>query len=77
MAALKRGETGVAVQDLARELGASRAMLYRWRAKFGGLDTSMLSRMRELEERNRRFKKMYLEENLKAEIVSDAIAKKW
>ena len=52
-------------------------MLYRWRAKFGGLDTSMLSRIRELEEENRRFKKMYLEENLKAEIVSDAIAKKW
>lgn len=77
MAALKRSETGVAVQDLARELGASMTMLYRWRAKFGGLDTSMLSRMRELEERNRRFKKMYLEENLKAEIVSDAIAKKW
>lgn len=77
MEALKRAEAGVAVQDLARELGVSTAMFYRWRAKFGGMDTSMMSRMRELEEENRRLKKMYLEEKLKAEIVSEAIAKKW
>jgi putative transposase len=75
--ALKRAEAGVAVQDLARELGVSTAMFYRWRAKLGGMDTSMMSRMRELEEENRRLKKMYLEEKLKAEIVSEAIAKKW
>lgn len=77
MEALKRAEAGVPVQDLARELGVSTAMFYRWRAKFGGMDTSMMSRMRELEEENRRLKKMYLEEKLKAEIVSEAIAKKW
>jgi putative transposase len=77
MEALKRAEAGVAVQDLARELGVSTAMFYRWRAKFGGMDTSMMSRMRELEEENRRLKRMYLEEKLKAEIVSEAIAKKW
>jgi putative transposase len=77
MEALKRAEAGVAVQDLARELGVSTAMFYRWRAKFGGMDTSMMSRMRELEEENRRLKKTYLEEKLKAEIVSEAIAKKW
>jgi putative transposase len=44
MEALKRAEAGVAVQDLARELGVSTAMFYRWRAKFGGMDTSMMSR---------------------------------
>ena len=37
----------------------------------------MISRMKELEEGNIRLKKMYLEEKLKAEIVSEALEKKW
>ena len=43
----------------------------------GGMDVSMMSRMKELEDENRRLKKMYLEEKLKAEIVSEALEKKW
>jgi hypothetical protein len=43
----------------------------------GGMDASMISRMKELEEENRRLKKMYLEDKLKAEIVSKALEKKW
>ena len=46
-------------------------------AKYGGMDVSIISRMKELEEENRRLKKMYLEERLKAEIVSEALEKKW
>ena len=53
------------------------ATFYKWRAKFGGMDTSMMSRMKELEDENRRLKKMYLEEKLKSEIVAEALAKKW
>ncbi len=37
----------------------------------------MMSRMKDLEEENRRLKKMYLEGKLKAEIVSEALEKKW
>jgi len=37
----------------------------------------MMSRLKELEEENRRLKKMYLEEKLKAEIVAEALGKKW
>jgi putative transposase len=51
--------------------------LYKLRAKYGGMDVSMISRMKELEDENRRLKKMYLEEKLKAEIVSEALEKKW
>ena len=54
-----------------------RITFYKWRAKYGGMDVSMMSRMKELEEENRRLKKMYLEEKLKAEIVSEALEKKW
>ena len=53
------------------------ASFYKWRAKYSGIDVSILSRMKVLEEENRRLKKMYLEEKLKAEIVSEALEKKW
>ena len=43
----------------------------------GGMDASLMARMKELEEENRRLRKMYVEEKLKAEIVSEALAKKW
>ena len=66
MAALKRVEVGLAVPEICRELGISTATFYKWRAKFGGMDTSMMSRMKELEDENRRLKKMYLEEKLKS-----------
>jgi putative transposase len=53
------------------------ATFYKWRARYGGMDTSMMSRMKELEEENRRLRKMYMDEKLKAEIVAEALAKKW
>jgi putative transposase len=63
--------------ELCREHGMSSATFYKWRAKYGGMDASLMARMKELEEENRRLKKMYIEEKLKAEIVAEAIAKKW
>ena len=77
MDAVKRFEAGFGVPDICREMGISTATFYKWRAKYGGMDVSMISRMKELEEENRRLKKMYLEEKLKAEIVSKALEKKW
>ena len=76
-AILKEAESGVRVADLAREHGMSEATFYNWRAKYGGMDTSMMKRMKELEDENRRLKKMYAEEKLKAEIIQEAIEKKW
>ena len=71
--AVKRVEVGIGLPDLCRDRGISTATFYKWRAKYGGMDVSMMSRMKELEEENRRLKKMYLEEKLKAEIVSEAL----
>ena len=75
--AIKRAEAGLAVPDLCRELGISTATFYKWRAKYGGMDVSMMARMKELEAENSRLRKMYVEEKLKAEIVAEALAKKW
>ena len=77
MDVLKRAEAGIAVPDLCRELGVRTATFYKWRAKYGGMDTSMMSKLKELEEENRRLRRMYVEEKLKAEIAAEALAKKW
>jgi putative transposase len=77
LAILKQAESGTPVPVLCREHGMSNASFYKWRAKFGGMDASMMKRMKELEDENRRLKKMYAEERLKAEMVQEALAKKW
>lgn len=74
---LKQAEAGQTVPELCREHGISSATFYKWRAKYGGMDVSMMSRLKELEAENSRLKKMYAEERLKAEILKEAIEKKW
>jgi putative transposase len=74
---LKQSESGIPVPELCREHGMSSATFYKWRAKYGGMDASLLARLKELEDENRRLKKMYAEERLKAEIVQEALTKKW
>ena len=74
---LKQAESGTPVPALCREHGMSNASFYKWRAKFGGMDASLMKRMKELEYENRRLKKMYADERLEAEIVQEALAKKW
>ena len=74
---LKQAEAGTPVADLCREHGLSSASFYKWRAKFGGMDLPMMSRLKELEAENSRLKKMYADERLRAEILKEAIEKKW
>ena len=76
LAILKQAESGKPLSELCREHGMSSATFYKWRAKYGGMDASLMSRMKELEDENRRLKKMYAEERLKAEIIQEALAKK-
>lgn len=77
LAILKQNEAGVSVQDLCREHSMSSATFYKWRAKFGGMDASLMRRMKELEAENKRLKKMYAEERLKAEIRQEALEGKY
>ena len=77
VAILKQAEAGSPVPELCREHGISSATFYKWRAKYGGMDASLMARLKELEDENRRLKKMYAEERLKAEIVQEALQKRW
>lgn len=60
-----------------RSCAASSATFYKWRSKFGGMDVSMVARMKELEEENRRLKKIYAEAQLSSDLLKEALAKKW
>lgn len=72
---LKQNENGEKVPDLCREHGFSSAQFYQWRSKFGGMDASLMKRMKELEDENKRLKKMYAEEKLKSDIREEALKK--
>lgn len=76
MAILKQAENGLAVPDVCREHGISVATFYKWRAKFGGMDASLIARMKELEAENARLKKMYIETQIKNDLLSEALGKK-
>ena len=77
MAILKQAESGTPVPELCREHGMSNATFYKWRAKYGGMDASLMARLKELETENRRLKKMYAEERLIAEIRKEALEGKF
>ena len=76
MAILKQAEAGTPVPELCREHRMSSASFYKWHSNYGGMDASLMTRMKELEAENHQLKKMYAEERLKAEIIQEAMQKK-
>ena len=76
MAVLKQAEVGTAVPDLCREHGISSATFYKWRAKYGGMDASMMSQMKALEDENRRLKRMFADLSMQADLLREALGKK-
>ena len=76
MGILKQAESGVPVSELCREHGMSRASFYKWRAKFGGMDASMVSQMKAMADENRRLKRMYAEMSMQNDLLKEALGKK-
>lgn len=77
MTILKQAENGISVPDLCREHGMSSASFYKWRSKFGGMDASMMARMKELEKENARLKRMYADLHLRHDVLQEVLEKKW
>jgi putative transposase len=77
IAVLKVAEAGTPVPELCRTHGISNATFSKWRSKFGGMDASLLSRMQELKDENRRLKKRYVDAPLSADLLREALAKQW
>ena len=77
LAILNQAEAGTPVSALCREHGMSSATFYKWRAKYGGMDASLMARLKQLETENRRLKKMYADVQLQNDVIKEALAKKW
>lgn len=74
---LRDAASGVPVTDVTRKHGVSAATFYKWRAKFGGMTTSDMVRLRDLERENGRLKRMYADLSLEQQVAKEALAKKW
>jgi putative transposase len=73
--ALKRVDSGQRAEDIARELGVSKHTIYAWKAKYGGMDVSEAQRLRELEDENRRLKKLVADLSLDKDMLQSVIRK--
>ena len=76
MSILKQAEGGVPVPELCREHGMSSASFYKWRAKYGGMDASMIAGMKSLNEENKRLKRMFAEMSMQNDLLKEALGKK-
>jgi len=66
---LKQAEGGMPVKELCRLSGFSDATFYKWRAKFGGMQASEATRLREIESENAKLKKLLAEAHLHIEAL--------
>ena len=76
MAVLKQAEGSTPVSELCREHGMSSAGFYKWRAKFGGVNASLITEMKDMAELNRRLKRMYVEISMQNDLLKEALEKK-
>jgi len=72
---LKEGEAGIAVGELCRKYGISDATYYNWKARYGGMSTSEMRRLRQLEDENRRLKHLVADLTLDNQALKAVIAK--
>ena len=75
--ALRQAETGTRVAEVCRKMGISEATFYNWKKKYGGLGVSELRRLRQLEEENRRLKRMVADLSLDKQMLQDVLSKKF
>jgi len=73
---LKEVEGGRAVKDVCREYGFSDATYYNWKGKYGGMELSDITRLKDLEQENRRLKQMYADLSLEHRVLKDIVEKK-
>ena len=73
---LKETDGGVQIKDICRKHGISDATYYNWKSKYGGMDSSDLKRMKEMERELSQFKRVYADLALENRALKDVIEKK-
>jgi putative transposase len=74
---LKQAEAGMATAEVCRQHGISEQTLYRWKARYGGLESNDAKRLRHLEEKNRKLKAVVAELTLDNRALKDVVSKNW
>src|SRR3989442_7736332 len=77
IAILKQGEAGLTTAELCRQHGSSEQTYYRWKAKYGGMDSGEAKRLKQLEEENRKLKHVVAELTLDNRALKDVLSKNW
>jgi putative transposase len=72
---LKEAEAGIAITELCRKYGISDATYYNWKARYGGMTTSEMRRLRQLEDENRRLKQLVADLTLDNQALKAVISK--
>jgi putative transposase len=76
LAISKQAEGGIPVTELCRQHGMSSASFYKWRSKYGGMDASLISQLKAIDDENKRLKKMFAELSMQNELLKEALGKK-
>ena len=74
--ALRQAESGVPVEEISRKMGVTQATFYRWKKKFAGMGIAELRRLRQLEEENKKLKRLVADLSLDKAMLQDVLSKK-
>jgi putative transposase len=77
VAALKLVESGGKVDEICRKLGVTRTTFYRWKQHYGGMGADEAKRLKQLEDENRRLKKLVADQALDVQMLKEVLSKKW
>ena len=77
VAIVREAEGGARASDVCRRHGVSKETLRRWRAKYRGLELQEARRLKQLEEENRRLKRLVAEQALDLSLLKDVVGRKW
>ncbi|MEZ4495167.1 MAG: transposase [Dehalococcoidia bacterium] len=77
IAILKEVEVGLSIAEASRKHGVSAGTLHRWRSKYGGLESSQLKQLKDLEDENRRLKKLVADLSLDKQLLQEVLKRKW
>ncbi len=77
VAILQEGAAGAQVRELCRRHGVAEKTYYRWKAQFGGLQANEATRLKALEDENRRLKRIVADQALNIQVLKDVVGKEW
>jgi putative transposase len=74
--ALRQAESGVPIEEITRKLGITQATFYRWKKKYAGMGVAELRRLKQLEEENKKLKRLVADLSLDKAMLQDVLSKK-